>query len=523
MVTDVEQLDRELGNLDVATETPRSVAVVAVDDARVTEKPFFFPPLQLARRTAIVETLRKEGIHSLILTPSYVWVLQVGDFGCGSGFLLELLSMPAHSLDDFPSLYPPSPYSTTPSDTFPDQSPRGRKLDVLRSVPRPPAKQSELHLRRLVGVDVNRDSLDVAIRNAIPQQRKAAGESSWERERWEELRIELWAGGLEVYNDALAGLDAIVATEVIEHLQPQALAKFASVVLGVYQARTVIVTTPNHEFNPYFISSSKEEESQNRFADPTGRTNRVFRDSDHQFEWTQEEFQSWAKTVAGENDYRVAFSGVGSLRHYYGRGPIPFPPPSLSAHPALHNSASSLALPTDPSKFFATQIAIFTRQYPNEPERSPRSHRTTPLPFFSPVSSPLAALPKTLPGTPEFADQPILPSPPPKLVHRKSLPIVPHVLMKSTTLYPIPSAGNPERPEKILEEVSKLFVVYFERPNVCLRDVWNQTNVREACGGLIANLVEAIVDSDEGDEWDLKIIPGKVGDLALDIVWKGWK
>ena len=295
-----------------------------------------------------------------------------------------------------------------------------------------------------------------------------------------------------MYNQALDSLDAIVATEVrldprapkaclrgigpghqltrptqvIEHLTPHALQKFGSVVLGVYQARTVIVTTPNHSFNPYFVASSEEEESRNRFEDPTGRTTRVFRDSDHRFEWTEDEFQSWAKSVAAENDYRVAFSGVGSLRSYFGRAPIPFPPPSLAAHPALATNPASLAIPSDPSKFFATQIATFTRQYPNEPERSPRSHRTTPLPFFSPISSPLAQLQPSppLPGSPTVPD-------PPRLVHRKSLPAVPHILVKSNTQRAVPSAGNAASPRAILKEVGRLYSEYFERPKVCLRDI----------------------------------------------------
>lgn len=86
-------------------------------------------------------------------------------------------------------------------------------------------------------------------------------------------------------------------------------------ILGVYSPRIVVVTTPNHEFNPYFISSSTEEADQNRFPDPTGNTRRVFRDDDHQFEWTQEEFRTWAEAAADAEGYQVTFTGVGSLRH----------------------------------------------------------------------------------------------------------------------------------------------------------------------------------------------------------------
>lgn len=45
--------------------------------------------------------------------------------------------------------------------------------------------------------------------------------------------------------------------------------------------------------------------------------------------------------------------------------------------------------------------------------------------------------------------------------------------------------------------------------------------MRTACGGVVANLVQAIVES-EGDEWDVEVVPGRMGDTATDIVWKGW-
>lgn len=59
------------------------------------------------------------------------------------------------------------------------------------------------------------------MRNAIevssPPVEKEGTKSSWgstERERWEELTVEIYEGALEVFNEALEGVEAMVATEV---------------------------------------------------------------------------------------------------------------------------------------------------------------------------------------------------------------------------------------------------------------------------------------------------------------------
>jgi hypothetical protein len=75
------------------------------------------------------------------------------------------------------------------------------------------------------------------------------------------------------------------------------LSKFGPLILGAYQPRLLVVTTPNHEFNSYFAPPPAKKgrvSTEDRYPDPTGRTNRVFRDDDHKFEWTMAEFQDWA-------------------------------------------------------------------------------------------------------------------------------------------------------------------------------------------------------------------------------------
>lgn len=152
------------------------------------------------------------------------------------------MSVPANHLDDFPTLYPPSPGSSSPllsnsgshssSNSEAEleksaQSSKERKRCLLNTIPR---TDRELHLRRLVGVDVDLESLGRAAEITRPARagerneheptedelaEAKEGKYHVERERWEELRIELYQGAVETYSESLAsGIEAMFATEV---------------------------------------------------------------------------------------------------------------------------------------------------------------------------------------------------------------------------------------------------------------------------------------------------------------------
>ena len=88
-------------------------------------------------------------------------------------------------------------------------------------------------------------------------------------------RITLIQGSL-IYRDArLNGYDAAAVVEVIEHLDANRLASFARALFEFARPRTVVITTPNVEYNPRFETL------------PAGK----FRHKDHRFEWTRAEFQ----------------------------------------------------------------------------------------------------------------------------------------------------------------------------------------------------------------------------------------
>ena len=122
-----------------------------------------------------------------------------------------------------------------------------------------------------------------------------------ERLHWDEMaprqkeRINLFQGALTYKDKRLEGFDAAAVVEVIEHLDENRLKSFERVVFECAQPKTVILTTPNGEYNILF---------ENMEAD-------TMRHKDHRFEWTRNEFETWAKQVAETNNYKVEFCPIG--------------------------------------------------------------------------------------------------------------------------------------------------------------------------------------------------------------------
>lgn len=109
-------------------------------------------------------------------------------------------------------------------------------------------------------------------------------------------RIRLLHGSLMYRDKRLAGFEAAAVVEVIEHLDPPRLAAFERVVFECARPATVVLTTPNREYNVVWPNLAAG----------------AFRHEDHRFEWSREEFQAWAKGVAGRFGYTVEFQPVGT-------------------------------------------------------------------------------------------------------------------------------------------------------------------------------------------------------------------
>ena len=110
-------------------------------------------------------------------------------------------------------------------------------------------------------------------------------------------KLRLIQGSLLYRDRRLEGYDAAALVEVIEHLAPDRLAVMEQVVFGQARPQTVVLTTPNQEYNRLWPGL------------PAGQ----FRHPDHHFEWTRAEFQRWAANVAGRFGYQVRFEELGPL------------------------------------------------------------------------------------------------------------------------------------------------------------------------------------------------------------------
>jgi 3' terminal RNA ribose 2'-O-methyltransferase Hen1 len=139
----------------------------------------------------------------------------------------------------------------------------------------------------VVGLDVSHRALEAASERLKTDRMSEA----------QQQRLKLLHGSL-MYRDArLSGYGAAAVVEVIEHLDPPRLAAFERVVFEFAKPATVLLTTPNVEYNVRFESL------------PAGR----LRHKDHRFAWTRAEFERWAREVAGRFGYAVRLESIGTV------------------------------------------------------------------------------------------------------------------------------------------------------------------------------------------------------------------
>ncbi|MBB3112020.1 3' terminal RNA ribose 2'-O-methyltransferase Hen1 [Paenibacillus phyllosphaerae] len=99
-------------------------------------------------------------------------------------------------------------------------------------------------------------------------------------------------GSLFYYDETLRGKDVIVLCEVIEHIDAPRLNKVMDTVLNEYRPQTLIVTTPNREYNAVY------------------EMDQSMRHNDHRFEWTRGEFAD-ACDRWRTSGYTVEMQGIG--------------------------------------------------------------------------------------------------------------------------------------------------------------------------------------------------------------------
>lgn len=197
-------------------------------------------PATPAPRSPSLARLRAETVHAVL---TEVGARTVADVGCGSGALLR------HLMAD--------PAFTT-----------------------------------IIGTDVSASDLESAARRLDLRE---AGDRVRER-------IRLLQSSATYEDPRIAGLDAIVLMEVIEHVDPDRHAALEASVFGSASPAAVVVTTPNAEHNALY----------------PGLAAGALRHPDHRFEWTRAEFAAWAARVADRHGYCVEIRPIGDEHPVHG-------------------------------------------------------------------------------------------------------------------------------------------------------------------------------------------------------------
>lgn len=146
--------------------------------------------------------------------------------------------------------------------------------------------------RKILGVEVAPQVLAIAA-----EKLKLERMGDHQRER-----IELAQGSLVYRDDRLKGFDAATVVEVIEHMDAERLPAFADALFGHAKPGTVLMSTPNSEYNVLF----------------EGMEPGAMRHPDHRFEWTRAEFEDWSKAQAEKFGYDVSFTTIGEVHEDHG-------------------------------------------------------------------------------------------------------------------------------------------------------------------------------------------------------------
>ena len=177
-----QQYPFEVGSMDVDvhcnTQDP-------IPDCN-THQVYFYPPLYEQRRAWILDVLRSERPR----------ISSILDIGCGEGTLLSVLCQPAecHLIPDgFDARF---------------RVPNGDEIrlqSVIDTV-------ESMYPKEIAGLDVSPGVLELA--KGVLENQANGYTFLPPKPRWQELKVQLWKGGLEEYNPAFNGYDCIVSTEV---------------------------------------------------------------------------------------------------------------------------------------------------------------------------------------------------------------------------------------------------------------------------------------------------------------------
>ncbi|WP_439515767.1 methyltransferase domain-containing protein [Oceanibaculum nanhaiense] len=161
-------------------------------------------------------------------------------------------------------------------------------------------------IERIVGVDTD----PAALSRLERRLEEAASENRPE--------IRLVHGSMTEGGAALAGFDCAILLETIEHIDPGRLSVLERNIFVAMRPATVIITTPNAEYNPLL-----------------GVPPHRFRHPGHRFEWDRAKFLKWAEGVAERQRYSMV------CRDIAGHHPTLGGPSQMAVFDALPQDAAS--------------------------------------------------------------------------------------------------------------------------------------------------------------------------------------
>ncbi|MDE6724635.1 MAG: 3' terminal RNA ribose 2'-O-methyltransferase Hen1, partial [Ruminiclostridium sp.] len=110
-------------------------------------------------------------------------------------------------------------------------------------------------------------------------------------------KLTLMQASLTYRDKRFEGYDCACVVEVIEHIEPMRIPAFERAVFEFAAPRTVILTTPNREYNANYENMPEN----------------TLRHGDHRFEWTRAEFRQWTEHICEKFGYTCEISGIGDI------------------------------------------------------------------------------------------------------------------------------------------------------------------------------------------------------------------
>ena len=115
-------------------------------------------------------------------------------------------------------------------------------------------------------------------------------------------KLTLMQASLTYKDKRFEGFDCACVVEVIEHIEPMRIPAFERAVFEFAAPKTVILTTPNKEYNVNYETMQEND----------------LRHGDHRFEWTRAEFKAWTEHICERFGYSCELNGIGDHDEQYG-------------------------------------------------------------------------------------------------------------------------------------------------------------------------------------------------------------